>query len=117
MSAWRDILDKLPRYRPWYPYRKRTTLADRLNSLNALRTAKDGKRRPMIKEPEPTTDRERIDLAIQTGVKYGGIDGSHHKTWVINEMLRNLMGQTEYDRMVKDNEGDGEYTWDHGCPP
>lgn len=31
---------------------------------------------------------DRIEKAIEIAVKYGGIDGAHHKTWVIDQMVR-----------------------------
>ena len=31
---------------------------------------------------------ERVDRAVDIGVRYGQIDGEHHKTWVIDQMLR-----------------------------
>ena len=34
----------------------------------------------------------RIDKALALAVKYGGIDEDHHKTWVIDQMVRALTG-------------------------
>jgi len=57
-----------------------------------------------------------IDFAIQ----FGGIDGAHHKTWVIDQMVRALAGDG-YDRIVADakagEDGPDTYTWDEGRAP
>lgn len=34
------------------------------------------------------TESERIERAIEIGIRYGGMDGEHHKTWTIDQMLR-----------------------------
>jgi hypothetical protein len=63
---------------------------------------------------------ERIDVAAGIALRYGGIDGEHHKTWVIDQILRVLLGD-DYDRTVKEScdgeEGPETYTWDVGVPP
>ena len=60
--------------------------------------------------------KEVIDKAINIAYEYGQIDGAHHKTWVIDQMIRELLG-TEYDKFIKEYEEDGEYTWDIGIAP
>jgi hypothetical protein len=60
----------------------------------------------------------RIDKAIEIAVSYGGIDGAHHKDWVIDQVVRALAGG-EYDRIIakaRDGE-DGPETWDCGIAP
>ena len=54
--------------------------------------------------------RERIDLALEYAVKYGGIDGSHHKDWVIDQMVRALTGCPMLEKQAKDYKG-AEYTY------
>jgi hypothetical protein len=67
------------------------------------------------------TDTERIAKAIRLAVRYGGIDGDHHKTWVIDQMCRALLSAEAYQRMVKDacdgEDGPNTYEWDKGTPP
>jgi hypothetical protein len=46
---------------------------------------------------------QAVDLIWQ----YGGIDGAHHKQWVIDQILRILQGREDYERWVKQYEGDG----------
>lgn len=61
------------------------------------------------------TDKERIEKAIEIAIEYGGIDGAHHKDWVIDQMVRALAGDN-YDQIVADAcESDGE--WDCGVAP
>ena len=63
---------------------------------------------------------DRIDKAIELAVRYGGIDGDHHKAWVIDQMVRVLAGH-EYERIVKDacdgEDGPDTYTWEEGIAP
>ena len=63
---------------------------------------------------------KRIKNAIEIAVKYGGIDGSHHKTWVIDQMVRALAGD-EYQAIVDaakaGEDGPETYEWDEGIAP
>ena len=69
---------------------------------------------------KPTGAELRIRKAIGLAVQYGGIDGSHHKTWVIDQMVRALAG-TEYDAIVgaacDGPDGRYSYDWDVGIAP
>ncbi len=38
------------------------------------------------------TKKERIEKALDYAVRYGGIDGDHHKAWAIDQMVRALTG-------------------------
>ena len=64
--------------------------------------------------------RDRILQAIGLAVKYGGIDGAHHKAWVIDQMVRKLAGD-EYNAIVADacdgEDGPDTYDWDCGVAP
>ena len=46
---------------------------------------------------------------------YGGIDGAHHKQWVLDQLLRQLSGK-HYQTLIKYNEQLG-YEWDEGIAP
>jgi len=86
----------------------------------------------------------RIDKAIEFAVRFGGIDGDHHKAWVIDQMVRALTGcpmvkytgkgadgepytcdiqgeSLEYKQVVADACEDGDdpnaYEWEIGIPP
>ena len=66
------------------------------------------------------SDKEIIDKAIKFAVEYGGIDGAHHKDWVIDQMVRMLAGDN-YEQIVKDacdgEDGPQTYVWDIGIAP
>jgi len=74
----------------------------------------------------------RIKKAIDFAVRFGGIDGAHHKDWVIDQMVRALTGckqnesdeleaSDEYNELVKDacngKDGPNTYTWEEGIAP
>lgn len=69
------------------------------------------------------TAEERIEAALETILTYGGIDGGHHKQWVLDQVVRTLSGEA-YGEWVKvyrgeydeDNE-EFEYEWDEGIAP
>lgn len=66
------------------------------------------------------TEKERIQKAIELAVQFGGIDGSHHKDWVIDQMVRTLAGD-RYEQIVKDacdgEDGPNTYEWNEGIAP
>ena len=55
--------------------------------------------------------------AVEIAYRYGQIDGDHHKAWVIDQMVREILGEKEYEKFVKDYEAGGEYEWDKGIAP
>ena len=61
-----------------------------------------------------------ISKAIELAVKYGSIDGAHHKDWVIDQMVRALAGDA-YEQIVKDacagEDGHDTYSWEVGIAP
>lgn len=88
--------------------------------------------------------KDRIGRALEIAVRYGGIDGDHHKTWVIDQMVRALTGcpmveksaidcnrkpycyeaqgeSGEYVKLIADakagEDGPETYDWDEGIPP
>lgn len=67
-----------------------------------------------------TKERITIDEALLLIFKYGGIDGAHHKQWVLDQVVRALTGEC-YDTWVaeaKDGEdGPNTYDWDEGIAP
>ena len=63
------------------------------------------------------TDRKRIDKAAKIAWQYAQIDGAHHKMWVIDQMLRVLLGEDGYGKFIEAYEtpyGEEYYTWDVG---
>ena len=68
----------------------------------------------------PKTPDERIKAALDLAWKYGAIDGDHHKAWVIDQMVRVLVGDG-YDDWVSEwqrgDDGPHTYEWDRGIAP
>lgn len=66
------------------------------------------------------TEKERIYKAIMLAVQYGGIDGDHHKAWIIDQMVR-ILADENYDQIVRDacggEDGPETYEWDCGIAP
>ncbi len=53
--------------------------------------------------------------------EWGGIDGAHHKQWLLDKIVYAVAGEDGYDDWVK-NYNDGEdgpdtYRWDTGIAP
>jgi 20S proteasome alpha/beta subunit len=63
----------------------------------------------------------RIEKALTIIYEAGQIDGHHHKMWVIDQVVRHLMGD-DYEDWVAEYQGDPDddanyYYWDEGvCP-
>lgn len=52
--------------------------------------------------------------------RYGGIDGEHHKQWVIDQVVRILAGDDYADWVAQHKAGDdglNTYDWNEGVPP
>jgi hypothetical protein len=55
--------------------------------------------------------------ALSIATDYGMFDGAHHKMWVIDQMVRALLGN-KYDDWVKKYNSDEDYApWDTGIAP
>ena len=65
--------------------------------------------------------RTRIKGAIEMATEYGATDGAHHKMWVIDQMMRNLLTEQEYETEIAcfeaGDDGKPWYEWDEGIPP
>ena len=58
--------------------------------------------------------------ALSCAHLFGGIDGSHHKMWVIDQMVRHLTGPDYSQWVINQKAGeDGPETceWNVGTPP
>jgi len=77
----------------------------------------------LVPNPDSRNDlsfEERVNGALSVAFSYGGTDGSHHKMWVIDQMVRVLTGENYNDWVRKRKEGeDGPdtYEWDEGIAP
>lgn len=71
------------------------------------------------------TDEDRINDAVQVILQFGGYDGGHHKQWVLDQVLRNLLSEegyatfcTEYRGNWNEQYEEWEYgEWDNGIAP
>ena len=65
------------------------------------------------------SDLERIDEALDLITRYGGIDGAHHKQWVLDQVVRVLA--PDYGDWLAEyaigEDGPHTYQWDQGVPP
>lgn len=64
---------------------------------------------------------KRIKKALDIAFQYGQIDGDHHKTWVIDQIVRILTGD-KYNEFVNEYEtdeetGEKEWIWKNGIAP
>lgn len=66
------------------------------------------------------SNEEKIQKALDIIVQYGGIDGAHHKTWVIDQVTR-ILTDENYEQFVKEScygeDGENTYEWDTGITP
>lgn len=60
---------------------------------------------------------KRRRAAVKVAYRFAQTDGGHHKMWVIDQMLRRLLGPQEYKAFVKGYVRSGEYEWDTGIAP
>ena len=61
-----------------------------------------------------------VSAALEVAERFGGIDGDHHKTWVIDQMVRALTGKgyAAWVADMKDGaDGPNTYDWDEGIAP
>lgn len=62
---------------------------------------------------------EKIDKALELIHYYGGIDGDHHKQWLLDKLVHCLAD--DYDEWVKEYEagedGPNTYDWNTGIAP
>jgi len=65
-------------------------------------------------------EKEKIDKAIEIAFNYAMMDGSHHKNWVIDQIIRTLT-EKNYEKFVKEyndgEDGPDTYSWDEGIAP
>lgn len=66
-----------------------------------------------------STAEERIDMAMNVIERYGSFEGDHHKQWVLDQVVRALLGQKGYEEWVSGmNDNGGDYDpWDAGIAP
>lgn len=63
------------------------------------------------------TSETRIENAVRIAAEDGMCDGAHNKQWVIDRMVRALLGD-KYEAWLADYNADTEYEdWDEGIAP
>jgi len=77
-----------------------------------------------LEEKERVEDifRQGIIKALEIASEFGQDDGAHHKAWVIDQMVRELLinttGYNDFVKKYKDGEeGPDTYDWDEGIAP
>lgn len=89
----------------WYPW-----------SLAVVTLQHEDPRRGHADQQAQKANADALDLIL----RYGGIDGSHHKTWVLDQVVRLLAGDG-YEAWVAEaragEDGPETYAWDVGTPP
>lgn len=58
----------------------------------------------------------RMRRAVDVAFEFGGIEGNHNKKWVIDQMLRRLLGD-KYDEAVTIYCAGNQCQWDKGIAP
>jgi hypothetical protein len=62
----------------------------------------------------------KVAVALELALRYGQIDGAHHKTWVIDQMCRALLDD-KYAAWVREakagDDGPETFDWDEGIAP
>lgn len=66
--------------------------------------------------------KRRINEALYIAFECGQTDGAHHKAWVIDQMVRLLLGDNEkYEKLIKEwcdgDDGPDTFEWDCGVEP
>ena len=64
----------------------------------------------------PFEDFGPADWALRYIEMYGGIDGAHHKTWVLDQVVRILLGTPVEVKLAKWSNGQQEYRFVTGEP-
>ncbi len=63
---------------------------------------------------------DRVHSALSIAARYGGIDGEHHKSWVIDQMVR-ILADDGYEVLVttikNGEDGPDTYEWAEGIAP
>ena len=63
--------------------------------------------------------KRQIDAAVDVAIRYGP-DETHHQAWVIDQVLRHLLGD-DYDRAIAEScdgeDGPNTHSHDVGIPP
>jgi hypothetical protein len=68
----------------------------------------------------PAGEDPRVAAVLELVADYAGIDGAHHKQWVLDQVVRILTGPG-YDAWIAQwadgEDGPATYSWDEGIAP
>jgi hypothetical protein len=70
----------------------------------------------MVAKKKVSSEQRRINKALKVAFRFGQTDGDHHKTWVINQMVKALTS-SGYKAWVKEYTEGGTHEWDKGTAP
>lgn len=94
--------------------------SDQVNMIPADAARNDGTDWVLAPTKQAENDADRIELATDLALEFGQTDGDHHKAWVIDQMVRVLLGD-KYERVIADycdgEDGPETYSWDEGIAP
>lgn len=62
------------------------------------------------------SEHKNVQQALDVAFNCSQFDGSHHKEWAIDQMVRKLLGD-KYTQFIAEYENNGEYEWSVGIPP
>ena len=79
----------------------------------------------MDEDSKVATDEDAIRKALDIAFFYGGIQGDHHRTWTIDQMVRALTAAPLHEGTYEDwieeyrigEDGQETYEWDEGIAP
>ena len=70
---------------------------------------------PVALEDSPYKDWTTVDIAMSFIERYSGIDGDHHKAWVLDQVARALKGSPIIElRKAEWTDHEAEYRWELG---
>lgn len=62
-------------------------------------------------------EQKQIKQALEIVGKFGGIDGEHHKQWVLDQVVRALSDNYDEWEQKAGEDGPDTYEWDEGIAP
>lgn len=93
---------------------KAKALLDYITNLQEEKDSLDDYNRHLHNELKDCKSRNA--KAIDIAYEYSQVDGEHHKTWCIDQIVRALT-DNNYNEFVKEYENNGEYKWNVGIAP
>ncbi len=71
---------------------------------------------PIDRADTPYANMTNVELALEFIMRFGGIDGAHHKDWVLDQVARALHGSPIEDlRVARWTDSEDEYRFNLGA--